>query len=184
MVDEESTADEKPTFWQNAWMWLKKLGRWTYAPVVAIVIILVVFVLVALGFKNIQLGGILGRLFGKDGKNPTGKKAIDVANSVPEDRVDKDGNLIPIGTPDSTGQTQAKVVPIEEPGLFDDPSKIKVTPPGEDKPIEVILPDGVKAKDVDKVIILKPNVYVVTVKDASKVDASDVDDLLSKYGDM
>ena len=105
MVDREDTNDEEPTFWQNAWSWLKKLGRWTYAPVVAIVIILVVFVLVALGFKNIQLGGILGRLFGKDGKNPTGKKAIDVANSVPEDRVDKDGNLISIGTPDSTGQT-------------------------------------------------------------------------------
>ena len=177
-------ADEKPTFWQNAWMWLKKLGRWTYAPLVAIVIILVVFVLVAIGFKNIQIGGLLGKLFGKDGKNPTGKKAIDVANSVPEDRVDKDGNLIPTGTPDSTGQTQAKVVPIEEPGLFDDPGKIKVTPPGEDKPTEVILPDGVRAKDVDKVIIVRPNVYAVSIRDSSSVSASDVDDLLAKYGDV
>jgi hypothetical protein len=35
---------------------------------------------------------------------------------------------------------------------------------------------------VDKVIIVKPNVYAVTVKDNSGVNAKDVDDLLSKYG--
>ncbi len=106
-----------------------------------------------------------------------------MANTVPEDRVDENGVIIKPGEPDSTGQTQAVVVPIEEPGLFDDPGKIKVTPPGEDKPTEVILPDGVKAKDVDKVIIVKPDVYAVTVKDNSKVTGKDVDDLLSKYGD-
>jgi hypothetical protein len=172
-------ADE-PTFWQSVWAWLKRFGRWVYAPLVAIIIVVVVFILVALGDKNLQIGGLLGKLFGKG--DPKGKKAIDVANSVPEDRVDDNGVIIKPGEPDSTGQTQAVVVPIEEPGLFDDPGKIKITPPGEDTPTEVVLPDGVKAKDVDKVIIVKPNVYAVTVKDNSGVNAKDVDDLLSKYG--
>ena len=175
-------ADE-PTFWQSVWGWIKKFSRWIYAPLVAILAIVVVFILVALGVKNIQIGGFLGRLFGKDDPDPKGKKAIDIANSVPKDRVDENGVIIKPGEPDSTGQTQAVVVPIEEPGLFDDPGKIKVTPPGEDKPTEIILPDGVKAKDVDKVIIVRPDVYVVTVKDNSKVTGKDVDDLLSKYGD-
>ena len=52
-----------------------------------------------------------------------------------------------------------------------------------DKPVVVDLPDGVKAKDVDKVVIVSPKVYAVTVKDSSKVTGTDVDDLLAKYGD-
>lgn len=175
-------ADE-PIFWQSVWSWLKKFTRWVYAPLVAILVVVGVFILVALGVKNLQIGGLLGKLFGKDGSDPKGKKAIDVANSVPADRVDENGVIIKPGEPDSTGQTQAIVVPIEEPGLFDDPGKIKVTPPGETEPTEVILPDGVKAKDVDKVIIVKPNVYAVTVTDKSRVTAKDIDDLLDKYGD-
>ena len=175
-------ADE-PTFWQSVWAWLKRFGRWVYAPLVAIVIVVVVFILVALGVKNLQIGGFLGKLFGKDDKNPKGKKAIDIANSVPKDRVDENGVIIKPGEPDSTGQTQAVVVPIEEPGLFDDPGKIKVIPPGEDTPTEIILPDGVKARDVDKVIIVKPGNFAVTVRDGSGISAQSIDDLLSKYGD-
>jgi hypothetical protein len=48
----DKDKEEGPTFWQNAWMWLKKLSRWVYAPLVAIVIIAVVFILVALGCKD------------------------------------------------------------------------------------------------------------------------------------
>lgn len=172
-------ADE-PTFWQSVWAWLKKFTRWVYAPLVAILVIVVVFILVALGVKNLQIGDLLGKLFGKDPKD--GKKAVDVANTVPEGRVDKDGVIIKPGEPDSKGQTQAVVVPIEEPGLFDDPNKVKITPPGEDKPVVIDLPDGVKSKDVDKVIVIKPEVFAVTIRDSSKVKAKDVDDLLEKYG--
>jgi hypothetical protein len=174
-------AKEEPTFWQNVWAWLKRFARWVYAPLFAILVVVVVFILVAFGVKNLQIGGLLGKLFGKE-DDPKGKKAIDVANSVPENRVDENGVIIKPGEPDSTGQTQAVVVPIEEPGLFDDPGKIKVMPPGETEPTEVILPDGVKAKDVDKVVIIKPDVYAITIRDSSKVSAQDVDDLLSKYG--
>lgn len=170
----------KPTFWQNAWAWIKRVGRAIAAPLPAIIIVVVAIILVVLGFKKLQIGGLLNKLFGKD--DTGGKKVIDVANSIPEGRVDDKGNLIPLGKPDSQGITQAKVVPIEEPGLFDDPSKVKIVPPGETTPIEVKLPDGVKSQDVDKVVIVKPEVYAVTVKDTSKVTTKDVDDLLAKYG--
>ncbi len=171
----------EPTFWQNLWAGIKSLVRKFGAFLPAILIILGAVVLLFLGVKHVQIGGILGKLFGKK-DSPENKKAIDVANTVPEDRVDQNGNLIPIGQPDSKGLTQVKVIPIETPGLFDDPSKVKIVPPGETKPVVVDLPDGVKASDVDKVLVVKPEVFAVSVKNTSKVTSKDVDDLLSKYG--
>jgi hypothetical protein len=171
---------DKPSFWSTVWSWLKKFFRMTGAPLIAFVVILGAFLLVMFGFKNLQIGGLLGKLFGKDGQGP--QKAVDKANSIPEDRVDKDGKIIKPGDPDSKGQTQAVVVSLEDHGLFDDPSKVKIIPPGEDKPVVIDLPDGVKAKDVDKVIVIKPEVYVVSVKDKSGIKAEDVDSLLEKYG--
>lgn len=168
------------TFWQTVWTKTKQAARFVAASLPAILVILVAIILVLLGIK-ISIGGILAKLFGKVGDDPS-KKTIEIANSIPKDRVDKDGKVIPQGVPDSTGQTQAVVVPIEKPGLFDDPSKIKITPPGETKPIEVVLPDGVKPSDVDKVIIVKPNVVVVSVTDSSGIKGEDVDALLKRYG--
>jgi len=171
-------------FWSAVWGYLKVVGRlaqrYLLAPGVALVIIIGAVLLVMLGVKNLQIGGVLGRLFGK--KDPD-KKTVDVANTIPEGRVDKDGHVIQPGTPDAGGVTQAVVVPIEKPGLFDDPSQVKVTPPGEDKPVVVDLPEGVKAKDVETVVIVQPEVVAVTVKNESKVSGTDVDDLLSRYGD-
>lgn len=169
------------TFWQNLWAGTKSLARKAGVLLPAALVVIGAVILVLLGAKNIQIGGILGKLFGKK-DSPDNKKAIDIANSVPEDRVDPNGNLIPIGQPDYKGVTQVKVVPIETPGLFDDPSKVKIVPPGETEPIVVDLPDGVKAADVDKVIVVKPEVYAVSVRDSSKVSAQDVGDLLEKYG--
>jgi len=171
-------ADE-PTFWQAAWTWIKRTFRWIAAPLPAILLAIGAIILVVLGFKHLQIGGLLGKLFGVDPKE--GKKAIDVANSVPEDRIDKNGVILKPGEPDSKGQTQAVVVPIEDTGVWGDPSKVTILPPGETKPVVVDLPDGVKAKDVDKVIVVRPEVYAVTVKDKSGIKAKDVDDLLEKY---
>jgi hypothetical protein len=77
--------------------------------------------------------------------------------------------------------TQAVVVPIKNPGMFSNPDTVVFTPPGETKPVEVQLPDGVKAKDVDTVVVVKPEKFVVTVKDKSGIPAKKVDDLLNKY---
>jgi hypothetical protein len=169
----------EPTFWQTTWTKTKQIFRIVGASLPAILLILAVVVLALIGIK-ISIGGILAKLFGKVGDES--KKTIEIANSIPKDRVDKNGKVIPQGVPDSTGQTQAVVVPIEKPGIFDDPSKIKVTPPGETKPIEIELPDGVKPADVEHVIIVTPEVVVVSVKDSSSVKGEDVDALLRKYG--
>lgn len=159
----------------TVWAWIRK---YLLAPLPALLLVAGAIVLVLLGVKNVKIGGLLAKLFGK----PEGQKAIDVANSIPEDRVGKDGKLIPPGTADSQGMTQAVVVPVDTGGLFSDPNVVKVTPPGETKPIVVQLPEGVKSDDVHQVLVVRPDVVAVTVKDSSKVTAKKVDDLLAKYG--
>lgn len=158
------------------WAWVR---RYLLAPLPILLVVAGAVVLVALGAKNIQIGGILAKL---TGKKTDGKRAVDVANTIPEDRVGPDGKVIPIGTPDSKGLTQAVVVPIESPGIFSNPDTVTILSPEDKKPVVVQLPDGVKAKDVDKVVIVSPEVHVVTVKDSSKITGKDVDDLLVKYG--
>ena len=158
---------------------LKWVGLKLLAPGVSLIVAAVAIVLVAMGAKELQVGGLLGWLLGRKG---SGGKAIDVANTIPSDRIDTNGALIPEGVPDSKGITQAVVVPIHEPGVFSNPSTVKFTPPGADKPVEVQLPDGVKNKNVAQVVVLTPDKFVVTVKDNSAVPASKVDDLLNKYG--
>ena len=172
-------------FWATVWDWLKKFGNWVAfkvaAPWVAILIVVGAVILVALGFKELQIGGLLNKLLGR--LNPT-KKAIAVVNSIPKDRVDENGNLIQPGTPDSKGMTQVQVVPIKDPGLFSNPDTVKFTPTDSSDPIEIALPIGVKAKDVDTVVVIQPDVMVVTVKDTTSVSVERIDDLLAKYGSI
>lgn len=163
-------------FLSNVWKWVK---RYLLAPLPAILIIAGAIVLVVLGAKNVQIGGLLGKLFGH--KDPD-QKAVDAANTIPEDRVDSNGKLIPIGTPDSKGITQAAVVPIESPGLFSNPDHVVIQHPDTKETTVVQLPDGVKAKDVDKVVIVSPEVVAVTVKDNTGITSKSIDDLLAKYG--
>jgi len=169
-------TETTPSIWARALAWAQK---YLLAPLPAILVVLGAVILVVLGVKNVQIGGILGKLFGHKGEST---KAVDVSNTVPDHRIDKDGKIIQPGTPDAKGLTQAVVVPIEPPGLFSNPDKVVINHPDEKKPVVIDLPEGVKAKDVDKVIVVKPEVYAVTVKDSSSVTKSDVDDLLKKYG--
>jgi uncharacterized membrane protein YdfJ with MMPL/SSD domain len=77
----------KLTFWDTTWNKIKAIGRWAarvfVSPGVALIVVVGALLLVALGVKNIQIGGLLGKLFGK--KSPS-NKAIDVANTIPKDR--------------------------------------------------------------------------------------------------
>jgi hypothetical protein len=170
-------------FWASTWASTKATLKWIGAkllgPGAAFVLVTLAVVLVCLGYKELQIGGLLGRLLGR--KDPE-QKAVDKANSVPSGRVDDKGRVILPGTPDNKGQTQAVVVPIQEPGLFSNPDTVTFTPPGKTEPIEIQLPDGVKNKDVDKVVVVKPDVYAVTVKDSSGVPSAKVEDLIRKYG--
>lgn len=168
---------EEQSWWQKAGGFCRK---YLLAPLPILIVLIFAVVLIALGVKNVQVGGIIGKILGK--KDPLdGKKAVEIANTIPESRVDKEGNLLPAGTPDSQGITQAKVVAIKKPGIFDDPTQVKITDPETKKDVIVKVPDGVKAKDVDKVVIVTPEVTAVTVKTTSKVSAKEVDDLLNKY---
>ena len=167
------------SFWAKVLDCLKRYTTTVFAPIVAIVVIIIAILLVAMGCKELQIGGILGKLFGK--KNPA-ETVVEVANTIPEGRVDPEGKLISEGVPDPEGLTQAVVVPIKEPGLFSNPDFVQFTPPEATEEVTVQLPTGVKNKDVDKVVIVKPNVYVVTVKDSSGVLLPTVDNLLKKFG--
>lgn len=160
----------------TVWAWVRK---YLLAPLPVILVVAGAIILVALGAKDLQVGGIIAKL---TGKKTDGKKAVDVANSVPDHRVDSNGKIIPVGTPDSKGQTQAVIVPIVSPGLFSNPDTVTILNPDTKAPVVVQLPVGVKSKDVDKVVIVSPEVHVVTVKDSSSVTGKDVDDLLTKYG--
>lgn len=156
---------------------LKSIGHTLFGPLLALVVILASFVLVMLGVKNLQIGGVLGTLLGK---SPQGK-AIDAANSIPRERIGKDGKLISLGQADSKGITQVSVVPIKDPGLFSNPSTVQFQDPHTAQPVEVSLPDGVKAKDVEHVVVVQPGQFAVTVKDSSPVPAEHIDALLQKY---
>jgi len=170
-------------FWATTWQKTKEIASWVatklLAPGVALILVVGAVILAAMGAKELQIGGLLGRLLGR--KDSRGK-AIDVANTVDPQRVDDKGRIITPGTPDSQGIQQAVIVPIQDPGLFSDPSTVTFTPPNETVPVVIDLPDGVTNKDVDKVIVVKPGVFAVTVKDTSGVSASKVDDILAKYG--
>lgn len=166
---------EPPSKLAKLWAFVRK---YLLGPIPALLLVLGACVLVALGVKNVQIGGLLGKLLGK---GPSPHKATETANSVPAGRVRADGALIPIGEADSKGITQAQILPIEKPGLLSDPRVIKVTPPGAAKPIEVEVPDGVRAADVEHLVVVTPQVLAVTVKSSSPIKARDVDDLLAKY---
>ncbi len=171
-------------FWKEFWANVKDTWAWMakklVAPGVAVLIVIGAIILVAMGCKELQIGGLLAKLFGKDVSSK--KKVLDVVNSTAKKRVDANGNAILPGTPDSKGQTQVQVVSIDSPGLFSNPDTVTFTPPGEDKPVEVVLPDGVKNRDVESVLVVKPGEFAVTVKDSSPVKGKALDDLLSKYG--
>lgn len=169
-------GDGEP-FWKATWRWTKTIAAKLLAPGVALLIVAGAVVLVAIGFKELRIGGLLAKLFG----SKPDRQAIDVVNTIPEGRVDARGNLIPIGQPDSAGITQIQVVDIEPPGLFSNPDTVIIKPAGAD-PIEVALPVGVKASDVQSVVIVNPKVTVVTVRDSSGVSVQTVDHLLAKYG--
>lgn len=176
------STPEAPSFWDVTWEKTKVILTWIshklVAPGAALLLVVAGVILAAMGAKELQIGGILGRLLG--GKDSDGK-AIDVANSVDPQRIDPKGKLIQPGTPDSKGDTQVLVVPIQSPGLFSDPSSVTFIPPGQDKSIKIDLPDGVTNKDVEHVVVVKPSVYAVTVKDGTNVPAQRIDDLLAKY---
>jgi hypothetical protein len=171
------TDGAKVTIWER----VLAAGKWALhnllGPLLVGLVILVGVVLAMVGVKDLQLGGIIGALLGKK----TGPGDIDVANSIPKERIDSTGKLIPLGSADEQGMTQIAVVPIQPPGFLSNPDVVKFTPPGKSTPVEVKLPVGVKADHVEHVVVVAPGTFAVTVKDSSGITAARLDDLLKKY---
>lgn len=87
-----------------------------------------------------------------------------VADTVDSDRISSEGRRILPGEPDERGQTQAVVVPIEDPGLFGgSKDTVKFTDPN-GKPIEVPLPVGVTNSEVSTVAVIQPVISKVKVE--------------------
>lgn len=174
MSDPSKTPTEGAITASLRWLW-RKLG----APAVVLLVILTAIVLVSMGWKELQIGGLLGRLLGR--KKET-LEPIGVANTVPPTRVGPDGKIIPQGQPDQHGHTQAWVVPIEAPNMFSDPATVRFTPPNAQQPIEVRLPVGVKNTQVEQVVVVRPEVVAVTVRDKSGIKAEKVEAMLARFG--
>lgn len=106
------------------------------------------------------------------GKSQT---SIEIANSIDPDRIDHNGNLIPIGAVDTNGMVQGKVVEIDR--VEDNSVIIK----DGDVEVSIPLPTGVTEKDLDKVVVLTPGQFIVTVKSTSTISAQNIDDILKRY---
>lgn len=173
MSDEIVVYVERPQEVKSSW------GRrlWTFArtkvfsPVPFLLLVSGVGFILALVFKG-KIGGALGSLLKKGQPN---------VNTIPEKRVRPDGTPIQQGEPDSKGVTQAVVVPLKKPGLLDDSSVIQVTDPTTGKDTPIVVPEGVDARSIDTVVVVKPEVKTATVKSTSTVSTSRVSDLLKKY---
>lgn len=162
----------------KAWEFLKALLsrlftyalRYPVAVVLSVLLIAAVAVLFYFG-KTVQVGGLLGRLWGRGSGSTPNLRAV-----VPPARVDAAGNPIPVGASDGKGFVQAVQVPMKEPGILSNPSTVTVVHP--DRGVEVIdLPAGVKNTDVKTVIEISPKVYQIENHD-SGVDARKILDSL------
>lgn len=142
---------------------LKKIWQFTLKYPLAIVgtVLLIAFAVLALFFRQkVQIGGLLGLLWGKKDEPDPNVRVL-----PPPDRVDKDGKPIPAGQSDDKGWTQAPVnVVLEEPGMFSDPNVLTITHPDKGA-VKIPLPEGVKNADVKQVVEVAPNVYQIRNND-------------------
>jgi len=157
------------TFLKWIWEYLKavvsSVGKWFIRyPLAAASAILVIAggVMLLIMGKDVQIGGLLGKLFGKN-------KNSNARGIPPKDRIDKDGKPIQPGQSDESGYVQAPVYEIKDPGFFDDPDTVTIIHPDKGK-VVIDLPKGVKNKDVKEVVEMAPDIYEIRNNDKG-VDA-------------
>lgn len=170
-----SRVSPMPESWKRAAM-----SAWTFTLKYPVAVfgtaLLVLFaVLFAVFGQKIQIGGLLGSLWGKKSQTDPNVRVL-----PPPDRVDKDGKPIPAGESDDKGWTQAPVnVELKEPGIFDDPNVITITHPDKGE-VKIPLPEGVKSEDVKQVVEVAPNIYEIKNLDRPSVNAKELLDDLEK----
>ena len=156
-----ATSSAEPGFLSKVWGFTLK---YPFA-VVGTALLVTFAVLLAVFGQKIQIGGLLGLLWGKkDGTDPN------VRVLPPPGRVGKDGKPIPAGESDDRGWTQTPVnVVLKDPGIFSDPNVLVITHPDKGE-VKIPLPEGVKNADVKQVVEVAPNVYQLSNNDKG-VDA-------------
>jgi hypothetical protein len=162
-----SNEEEKQSLWnalkEGVHTCLRWLLRYPLAFILTLAVVVGASVLMVFGLGNrFNVGGIIGKLFGSTSK--PSRSRIEIANSVPEGRVDSGGNNIPKGEVDAEGFVQREVEVLVQPSNpFRDKSKIIINDPEEGEKV-LTLPTGVIDSDVDKIMVVKPEVYHVEVK--------------------
>ncbi len=141
-----------------------------YPFAIAVTVFIILFALfLAIGGKNIQIGGILSKLWGKKEENDNGIKVI-----PPNTRIDDSGKIIEPGVSDNSGFVQVKDnIEIKDPGLFSDPTKLIVIHPEKGEMV-IPLPKGVSNTDVKQIVEVKPDVYQVSNEDRPSINTSDL----------
>lgn len=169
---------EKRTLWDSIKLGAKSVGNWVVrypvALVISIGVLAVAVLLMMFGVGDaFNVGGILGKLFGKDDTDSTSR--VKLGNRVPKNRVDADGNRIDIGVVDPEGWKQAPVEVLDRSSNpFRDKTQIEVKSSEGTKKLR--LPTGVKDTDVAEVIEIQPKEFKVVVKSGpAKVDPGLID---------
>jgi hypothetical protein len=170
------TEDPRPTLWGYIKSFFLRVGqlciRYPLATAATLILICLAISMAIFG-KQFQIGGILGRLWGKK------ESPDDPILHPPSGRVDPStGKVIEPGQPDPGGFVQPMPVVIKDPGILSDPNKITVIDPS-GKSVDVKLPTGVKNEDVKQVIMVAPNVFQIANHD-SGVDAGKLLEDLTK----
>jgi hypothetical protein len=149
------------SIWKYTKLVAKIIGQWMlqYPLAAAAAVFLIILALfAALSGNQLQMGGLIGKLFGK-------KKQPNTREIVPEDRVNEDGKPITPGESDDKGFVQAPTnLEVVEPTIFSDPDTIIVKHPEKGK-IKIDLPKGVKNKDVKEVVLIKPDIVEIKNND-------------------
>jgi hypothetical protein len=164
--------------WETVKSFFKTLLTWFLrypaAIVITVFVITITLILIVYG-KKIQIGGLLGKIWGKD----INKYKQIARETIPVNRVDENGKPIQPGQSDTGGYVQAPVsTDIKESGILSDPNIVEIIDP-EKGEVAIILPTGVKNSDVKEIIIIKPSVYEVKRNDGG-VSIHELDDLIGK----
>lgn len=161
--------------------YLKALGKSIFQftlryplAIAATVLLVILAIAMAAAGKTFQIGGLLGKLWGKSSQPDPNIRVI-----PPEDRIDQNGNVILPGQSDDKGFVQSPAsIDIKDPGMFSDPTTITIIHPDKGE-VVIPLPTGVQNQDVKQVIEITPNTYQIINHDKG-VDPKKVLDILNK----
>jgi len=129
----------------------------------AVIIIIIISMAILMFDKNANVGGLLGKLLGKN------KNLIDKANSIPEDRKQA------LEEADKNGYVQHKVSELET-SLNPFRDKAVITLPNKTK---IKLPEGLKDTDIDLVIESQFEIQIIPNEQSHK-KALEVQDLIKR----